>query len=235
MTDGFLRLSPAGAVTASNPMAETLLQTAGMPIIGQHLDAVIPDFVGSEASAQVIAASRGSIARRIEHFAASRYTWFELRVIPRPDGAYILMRNITDRVRQMQSEAVRASVREIIKDAPVAISITRGPEHRYELINERSRQLVGGRNLEGRTMLNAFPELAGSDIIRRIDEVYATGVSYTGTNVQLQFDRQGNGDLVDGVFDFTYQPLFDPDGSVSGVLSVAVDVTDYAQQLDLQT
>ena len=231
MTDGFVAVGPDWQVRASNPAAERLLHCSAEKLGQADLFACIPDLSGSSAERDLRAAATSSVGRRVEHFSPSRYTWFELQVVPMPDGElYIFLRNVTDRARLMQSEAVRESVRRILTDAPVAISIMRGSEHRYEFTNQKSRQLVGGRDLEGRTARNAFPELAGSPLFDLLDEVYRTGVPYEGKNVPVRFDRAGNGEMHDGVFDFTHHPLTESDGRVWGILTVAVEVTEFAQE-----
>ncbi len=228
MSEGFLAVSADWRVQASNSSAETLLQRGADALKGATLEETIPDLAASPAAAELRRVPAGRVPRRVEHFAPSRYTWFELYAVPHAKGLYLFLRNVTDRVRQMQTDAVRAAVRAIVMDAPVAISITRGAEHRYDLINQRARQLVGDRDLEGRTLRNAFPELVGSPIFDTMDTVYRTGETFTGRNISVRYDKAGDGVLIDAVFDITYQPLFEPDGRVWGLLIVAVEVTEYA-------
>ncbi len=227
MSEGFLAVDAAGIVLAANNAAATILQRSMSDMKGAALSTVVPDLAGSNAAGEIEKIGQGTVARRIQHFTPGRYTWFEILVVPRPTGMYLFIRNVTDRVRQQETAAVREAVRAIVRDAPVAISISRGAEHRYELMNEMSRQLVGDRDLEGRTVRNAFPELAESPLIDLMDDVYRTGVPYTGRNVSVTFDRKGDGNMVEGVFDITYQPLFELDGRVSGILTVAIDVGAY--------
>lgn len=228
MSEGFLAVSADWRVRESNSAAETLLQRGADAMKGATLAEIIPDLDASPGASGLRRVAEGRVARRIEHFAPSRYTWFELYAVPQGDGLYLFLRNVTDRVRQMQTEAVRAAVRAIVMDAPVAISITRGPEHRYDLNNHRARQLVGNRDLEGSIIRNAFPELAGSPLFDTMDTVYRTGEPFTGRNIGVRYDKAGDGVLTDAVFDITYQPLFEPDGRVWGLLIVAVEVTEYA-------
>jgi PAS domain-containing protein len=114
--------------------------------------------------------------------------------------------------------------------APVAISLTRGPDHRYEVVNARLQELVGRRDLEGRLVRNAFPELEGSGLFELLDEVYRSGVPYVGRNVPVRYDRDGGGAPYDAIFDFTYQPLLEADGRVWGIMTVATDVTEYVRE-----
>lgn len=150
--------------------------------------------------------------------------------MPTGDGGLLLfVRDVSDRARQSRSEAVRAAVREIVMDAPVAISITRGPEHRYELVNEFARRLIGGREVEGRTARSAFPEIDPA-LFAILDQVYASGERVALRDLEVGFDRTGDGTLTHGTFDVTYQPLFEADGTVSGILSVSVETTAFVAE-----
>ena len=74
----------------------------------------------------------------------------------------------------MQTDAVRESLRHILMHAPVAITITRGPDHRFELLSDSARALVGGRNLEGLIARAALPEVNAA-LFDVLDRMYETG------------------------------------------------------------
>lgn len=115
----------------------------------------------------------------------------------------------------------------VFMNAPFPISILRGPEHQYELINDHAKKLVGNRELIGRKVREAFPEIQGQGYFDLLDNVYQTGVPYVGRESYLRFDRMGDGTMHEAYFNFVYQPLFDLEGKkVDGILSVAVEVTD---------
>ncbi len=233
VSDGYLRVDAGWRILAANRRAEAVLLRHGSPLVGSLLWDVVPDAAGSAAEQEIRRIAVGLVPRRVEHFSPSRYVWLEALVVPAAqpgDGCELFLQNVSDRARAMDTDAVRASVRRLLMDAPVAISITRGPDHRYELVNARSQELVGRRDLEGRLARSAFPELAGSGLFEILDEVYHTGVPYVGRNVPVRYDRQGDGVLYEAVFDVTYQPLREVDGRIWGVMSVAVEVTDYARE-----
>jgi PAS domain-containing protein len=230
ISDGYLAVDRDWCIGAANPRAEGLLLRHGKKLVGCQLWEVVPDIEGSPAQAAILASSGGRVPRRVEHFSPSKYIWLEMLVVPAADGCELFIQNVSNRAQVMETEAVRAAVRRILMQAPLAVSITRGPEHRYEMVNAQAQALVGRRDLEGQLARNAFPELAGSGLFELLDEVYRTGVPYVGRNVPVRYDRESDGTLVDAVFDFTYQPLLEPDGSVWGVMSVAVDVTDYLSE-----
>ncbi|MBV9108704.1 MAG: GAF domain-containing protein, partial [Gemmatimonadetes bacterium] len=114
-----------------------------------------------------------------------------------------------------------------LDDLPAAVSVTRGPEHRIEYANPLARALAGGRELLGKTIREAFPELERQGFHAMMDRVYATGEPVRMTEARVALDRDGDGDPEEeAYFSFTYQPQRDGDGRVSGILRMAVEVTE---------
>ena len=228
-SDAVLVVDVTWRVTAGNLRAETLLLLDARALIGATLADCIADFAGSRAEEQLRGVMDATFERRVDHFSPSRYSWYEMRAVPNGDELVLFLRDVSDRVRQTRTEAVREAVRQIVNDAPVAISITRGADHRYELVNNIARKLIGDRDVEGRTARMAFPEIDES-MFAILDEVYRAGKPFTARDLEVAFDRDGSGELTRGTFDVTYQPLFEADGTVSGVLSVSVETTPYVEE-----
>lgn len=228
-SDAIVLLDGAGRVTYANGRAETLLQLDISRVVGQPIRSWLPDFEGSRAEAQLWDVKQTALERRVEHFSPSRYTWYELRAVRQGDHLVLFLRDVSDRARLARTDAVREALRQVIMDAPVAISITRGPDHRYEIVNNMARRLIGNREVEGRTARAAFPEIDQS-MFAILDDVYRTGKPVSITDLEVSFDRDESGKLVKGLFDVTYQPMLEADGSVSGILSTSVETTNYAAE-----
>jgi PAS domain S-box-containing protein len=120
----------------------------------------------------------------------------------------------------------RERVRSLFAQSPAAMSVSLGSEHRIDLTNTRFRQLTGGRDVEGRTIREALPELESQGFFELMDEVYRTGKLYQGHEVHARFQRDGSSELREGFFNIQYQPLLDEKGHVYGIMSVSVEVTD---------
>ncbi len=73
-------------------------------------------------------------------------------------------------------------------------------------------------------MLEALPELKGQGFDALIREVFLTGVPYQGKETPAQLLR--NGRLETSYYNFVFQPLYDAQGQILGVLDVAIDVTE---------
>ena len=123
-----------------------------------------------------------------------------------------------------QAGAAEAQLRSVFAQAPAAVSVTLGPEHRFVLVNPRATAITGRDDLVGRTYAEAFPELAAQGFAAVLDRVYATGEPYVADEALVTVHRP-DGARVAGHYDFVYQPLRDAAGAVTGVLQHAVDVT----------
>jgi signal transduction histidine kinase len=132
------------------------------------------------------------------------------------------------RARAAASAALQAAktlLTNVLEQAPVAVSVVRGPDHVLELANPFYRQLTGDRDVTGMRFLEAFPESASQGIIEILDQVYRTGTPFVGQGVPVSFDRTGDGRPVPGVFNFTSHP-FMVDGKIDGVITVVTEITE---------
>jgi signal transduction histidine kinase/ActR/RegA family two-component response regulator len=113
----------------------------------------------------------------------------------------------------------------IFAQAPVAIAITRGPNHIFELANAPYQELVGNRTIIGRSVRESLPELEGQMVLDLLDNVYRTAEPYIGRSIGVML-RRSPGEAEERFFDFVYQPMLKTDGSIEGIAVVAFEVTD---------
>lgn len=140
------------------------------------------------------------------------------------------LRDVTDRellrrerAAQLAASMAESRLRDIIAQAPVAIAVLGGPDHRFDIANARYLELIGGRDVVGKTVREAMPELEGQGIYELLDRVYTTRERYVGTEMDLVVLRD---DVVEqAYFNFVYEPLHDADGRTAGIAVVASDVT----------
>jgi signal transduction histidine kinase/DNA-binding response OmpR family regulator len=113
----------------------------------------------------------------------------------------------------------------LINVAPAAIGVVRGPNHVYELANDRYLQVVGRRDILGKPGREALPELVDQGLWSLCDHAYASGEPFVGNEIRFSLDRLGTGTLDEAFFNFVLQPLKTPRGDVEGILIHAVEVT----------
>ena len=111
----------------------------------------------------------------------------------------------------------------IFREAPAFMAVVRGKDHVFEMVNDAYVALMG-RDPTGRAGAEALPEAAEQGFIALADTVFATGEAYVGTQAPLVV-RADDGAERKRVVNFVFQPLWEADGSVSGILIHGVDVT----------
>lgn len=119
--------------------------------------------------------------------------------------------------------------RDLFRQTPAAIALLRGPKHVFEFANEAYLRLVAGRQVIGKTVLEALPEMMGQGFNELLDQVYRTGEPYLGTGAKIRLQRRGDTPPEDCVMDFVYQPMRDAAGVVDRIFVVVTDVTDRAR------
>ncbi len=123
-----------------------------------------------------------------------------------PAGVLAIVVETSERVlaeRRIAQEGER--LREMFEQAPGIMAMLRGPDHVYELVNAAQLEHVGGRDLIGKPVRKALPELEGQGIIELLDEVYATGKPYVGHHRPVKVQQQAGAAPETRYVDFVYQ------------------------------
>jgi signal transduction histidine kinase len=114
----------------------------------------------------------------------------------------------------------------LFDQAPGFAAVLRGPEHVFTQVNEAYRTLVGGRDLIGRSVAEALPEVASQGFTDWLDTVYRTGEPFIGRSVPAVISRAPGEPPYEAFIDFMYQPLRDTAGRVEGIFVQGHDVTE---------
>ena len=137
---------------------------------------------------------------------------------------------VLQRARQVQEvnyslDAERQYLRRLFDQAPGFVAVLTGAEHTFDLVNAAYRRLIGNRDVVGKPVRRALPEVAEQGFIRVLDQVFASGVPYVGHDMPVRLERRPGGGLEEVVVDFVYQPLVDAEGRVSGIFVQGHDIT----------
>ncbi|RDV13629.1 PAS domain S-box protein [Pontibacter diazotrophicus] len=134
---------------------------------------------------------------------------------------------LSDQVQQAyeKAESERKMLETLILQAPAMFCILKGPEHRFELINEKYHQIYPTRELLHKPLAEAVPEIVEQGFIELLDGVYNTGKPYIAEEVPIMLDKNNNGNLEETYFTFSYHPIFESD-KVSGILAFGYEVTE---------
>jgi PAS domain S-box-containing protein len=165
-----------------------------------------------------------------------RETWWNYSLTPIHDadhkvrGVFNQGNEITAVVlgrRERQAELARW--REMFKQAPAGVALLRGPTHVFEFVNDAYQRLIGGRDVAGRTVQEALPEVAEQGFVQLLDTVYRSGESYLGASAPVKLQRLEGEAVEDCMVDFIYQPVRNAAGEVDGVFVLVTDVTQRAK------
>lgn len=230
LTAGFLDVDSDLRILYMNQAAETLLRKDRSIAVGRVLQEVIPDAVRSQHWSALVQLIKERQNKTISVFYPEQYRWHDVTVIPtRNGGAGLLVQDVTDRQWLIRREAERAYLQNVFEDAPFALSIIRGPKLTIEYTNAFARQLIGNRRVIGLTVREALPELEQRELFDVIERVYRDGTRFNARDVLARWDRNNDGLLEEGYFDVSYLPIRDFDASISGVLSISIEVTERVQ------
>jgi signal transduction histidine kinase len=122
-------------------------------------------------------------------------------------------------------EVERARLEEVFRRAPSFIVALRGPEQVYEFVNEAYYQLVGHREVVGKPLLQAIPEIRDQGFKELLDRVRETGEAWVGREAPVLLQRTPGAAPETRYLDMVFQALAEADGTRSGVVVHGSDVT----------
>jgi len=123
-------------------------------------------------------------------------------------------------------ESERQGLMDLFMQAPGFVAVMTGPDHVFQIHNSAYAQLIGHRDITGKAVRDALPEVVSQGFIDVLDAVYETGEPHHGREAQLKLQRAPGSPLATLYLDFIYQPIRDGSGRVAGIFVQGHDVTD---------
>lgn len=119
-----------------------------------------------------------------------------------------------------------------ILQAPVAMCIFRGPNFVVEIANNRMLELWGKSEEEvlHRPIFEGLPEAKGQGLEKLLENVYNTGQRFEARERPVNLPRNGKIETV--YLNFIYEARSETDGSITGIVAVASDVSDMVKARD---
>lgn len=160
-------------------------------------------------------------------------TWFTFSYSPVCDetgavaGFFCACTETTGMVlAERHQRAEQERLQSLFSQAPGFVAIMRGPDHVFEIANQAYVQLTGFRDVIGKPLALALPEVVEQGFVKLLDKVYSTGEPYVGRSVRLMLNRERDAPPTEAWLDFVYQPLRDAMGAVNGVFVQGHEVTE---------
>lgn len=114
----------------------------------------------------------------------------------------------------------------LFSHSPSFLALLREPDHIYELVNPSYLQLIGHRDVIGKPVRDAVPEVEAQGYIALLDQVYRTGVPYSAAAAAIYLQRTPGAALELRMLDLLFQPMRNAAGTVTGILVNGNDVTE---------
>ena len=126
---------------------------------------------------------------------------------------------------QRKLEQMAEMVENLCINAPAFICTLKGPEHIYEMVNLEYQKLYGKRELLGKKIIDAIPELKGQGFIEKLDEVFKTGKPLVVTEMLIYLARDEGKEPEPTYLNFSFQPMYNYEKEINGVLIFGYEVT----------
>lgn len=145
------------------------------------------------------------------------------------EGVLVVCTETTEKVQSRKAvEESERSIRNIILQAPVAMCILRGPSYTVEIANKKMFELWEKEEHEviNKPIFEGLPEAKEQGLEQVLLKTFTTGETFVANERPVILPRNGKSGTV--YLNFVYEALRQVDGSVSGILALAIDVTEGA-------
>ncbi|HXT15995.1 MAG TPA: PAS domain S-box protein [Gemmatimonadaceae bacterium] len=166
------------------------------------------------------------------------YFTFSLSPVRDENGAIVAFLNVvTETTRRVtaernaiearaQAENAERYLRDIFAQAPAFMAVVRGKDHVFDFANDEYIRLIGHRDIIGKSVYDAIPEVRDQGFIELLDRVFETGETFVGRETPIMLQRTAGSPPEEAFLDFIYQPLSDASGTRIGIVAHGSDVTE---------
>ena len=198
-------------------------------IIGPQIDQVMSGGGATWHRNQLVPITRHG--RREDVYWTYSYSPIDDDTAPNSIGGVLVICSETtaDVVGLREAAAEAGRFNDMFRQAPAAIAVLRGETHVFETVNESYQDLIGHRDVLGKTVAQALPEVVGQGFIELLDEVYKSGEPHVGRNVARELQPAAEMPIRRRVLDFVYHPMRNAAAIVDGIFVQATDVTEWAK------
>ncbi len=139
----------------------------------------------------------------------------ELELIQRAREAEEAYRSVRD---------TSAAFRRLFENAPGMVAVLQGERHVFTFANEAYQRFIG-RPVLGMPMREALPEMEGQGVFEMLDEVFYEGRVRVLQGYRLLLRRQGDQPMEETFLDFSYHPIQEASGTITGIFVQAYERT----------
>ncbi|QJD79613.1 ATP-binding protein [Spirosoma rhododendri] len=126
---------------------------------------------------------------------------------------------------RQQSETSEQRFRNLVLASPTATTVFTGRDMVVQAINQPMLQIWGkDKSVLNRRLHDAMPELIGQPFLSLLQRVFDTGETYRNPEGKAAIFIDGQ--LREFWFNFSYNPLYNADGRIYGIIHTATDITE---------
>jgi two-component system sensor histidine kinase VicK len=133
---------------------------------------------------------------------------------------------LKEKIALQVAEAKGKELENLFNQAPAGIVIFSGRNLVFDLVNPIYQSFFPGRELLGKPLLEALPELRGHSLIDGFLHTYATGETYHGKEVSTRLERIPGEPLQESYWNFIGQARYDDNQEINGILMFGFEVTE---------
>lgn len=242
---GMVLDSPSSRLLVWGPEFTTIYNDAYLPVLGRHPNdgtgRSYADFrpeMWANIAPQMRAAMAGdgqvvTQIRNVERGDLSEEAaFFRLSFTPIRDENGIVRGVMQDLVEttsytriQHELHAENRRFRELFNQAPIFMLLASYPGFEVKYANATYTTLFGGGEVVGKTIADVLPEAVAQGFVALMMRVCESGKPMIFTDTPFDLASGADGAPARFYLDFIYQPIFDADGKVSGMLCVGSDTT----------
>ena len=136
--------------------------------------------------------------------------------------------------RNLDLAAQSQRLQRMFEQAPGFVAVVEGPDHVFTMANAAYRKLVGQRDVVGKSVAEALPEVVEQGFVELLDTVRTSHTPYFGQSERVFLKKESSDEFEWRYLDFVYQPIFDGE-NVIGTFIQGHDVTDGVHAFESQS
>jgi signal transduction histidine kinase/CheY-like chemotaxis protein/PAS domain-containing protein len=248
-TVGLMLRSPVPLVLLWGPVGTMLYNDAyggfagnrHPDLLGKRVLEAWPEAADLNSQVMAVCMDGGTLEFRDERLVLNRRGvpeegWMDLFYSPvidesgHPCGVIAVVVETTERVLARRAAVAQsARLAQMFQDAPSFMAQLGGPDHVFTFINAAYQQLIAHRDVIGKPIREALPEIAGQGLYELLDRVYQSGENFRGRALAVTLQRTRGAPPEERLLDFIYQPVRNAAGFVTGIFVEGTDVTESAR------
>lgn len=250
--DAIISKNLNGIITSWNPSATRLFGYTEAEAIGKHVTILFPDGREIEEDEFMDKIQKGI---PVDHFKTVRQRKdgslinISLTISPIRNakgkiiGASKIARDITHSIQAQEErdqllkdvEREQRLLSDVFQNAPSFMCIMEGPQHTIQKANKFFTDIIGNRDIIGKPIKKALPELTKQHFVRILDKVYKTGESFSARDMVVNLITHPGLEPNELYVDFVCQPIRNSEGEITGIFVQGVDLTERNQaKVELQ-